>query len=313
MPPICITLGDPAGIGPEVTFKALHTLHSHPGIILFMHKQCQHHPDNHIKLSEFNGQIEPGEIKAVYVGKTLTPTTKPNDPVNAKIAHESLIEALNFCKKSKAALVTAPISKAGFQAAKIPFTGHTTLLKHYFNTPNASMAFHSNKLNVILSTIHIPLSHVEEALTQALIIETIKNAITFGQKLGIKKPRIGIAGLNPHASENGQFGSFENNTLIPVIRSLSFPDASVSGPISPDIIFKQALEKHWDIVVALYHDQGLIPVKLLAFDSAVNVTIGLPICRTSPDHGTAYDIAGKGIANHRAMASAIQYAITYGS
>lgn len=311
MPPICITLGDPAGIGPEVTFKAIKTTHSHPGIILFMHEQC--HPNNHSTLSEFNGHIAPGEIKKVHVGKSLTPTTHPNDPINAQIAHEALIEALNYCKINNSALVTAPISKAGFLAAKLPFTGHTTLLKDYFNAPNASMAFHSKDLNVILSTIHIPLSQVEASLTPALITETIKNAITFGQTLGIKKPRIAIAGLNPHASENGQFGSFENNTLTPIIQSLSFPNASISGPISPDIIFRQAYDKQWDIVVALYHDQGLIPVKLLAFDSAVNVTIGLPICRTSPDHGTAYDIAGKGIANPNAMASAIKYAITYGS
>ena len=141
------------------------------------------------------------------------------------------------------------------------------------------------------------------------IHNTITNAIHFAKQIGINSPKIGIAGLNPHASENGQFGTFETNILIPAINKYPPSNAQLIGPISPDVIFRQAHGGSYDIVIALYHDQGLIPLKLLAFDSAVNVTIGLPICRTSPDHGTAYDIAFKNCANPASMGSAIQYCI----
>ena len=310
MRPICITLGDPAGIGPEVTFKALKNIKSHPGIILFMHPAMN---SFNSEFSDFNGHISSGEIKVIHVAGHLTPSMLKDDATNATIAHEALQSAIKHCKKHKTSLVTAPISKAGFLAAKIPFTGHTTLLKKMFNCPDASMAFHSKKLNVVLCTIHLPLSKVEPTLTQSLINSSIKNAIQFGQSLGINQPRIAVAGLNPHASEHGQFGSFEKTTLIPLLNRSNYLDGTIHGPISPDIVFRQALENQFDVVVAMYHDQGLIPIKLLAFDSAVNVTIGLPICRTSPDHGTAYDIAGKGIANPSAMTAAIEYAIKYGS
>ena len=309
---INITLGDPAGIGPEVTFKALRSIKTHPGIVLFMHPKNEAYIDLHEEFPPYMGSIKAGEIKTVFVAESLKPNSEPNHPINAQIAYEALLSAIENCKQTSASLVTAPISKAGFLAANIPYTGHTTLLQSSFNTPNASMAFHSKDLNVILSTIHIPLMSVEKTLTTELLTSTIKNAIAFARTLGIKKPRIGVAGLNPHASENGQFGSFESSIITPLINSLSMPEASVSGPVSPDVIFRQAVEKQWDVVVALYHDQGLIPIKLLAFDSAVNVTVGLPICRTSPDHGTAYDIAGKNIANPTAMAAAIEYAIKYG-
>ena len=311
MPPICITTGDPAGIGPEVTFKALRKLQQHPGIIIFMHPQLLDAAKRGLSIQKYDGTVHKNEIKYMPIGQAHAIQQAPNDATNAQIAYEALTEAIKICKKSHAPLVTAPISKAGFLAANIPYTGHTTLLQDAFNSPNASMAFYSNDLKIILGTIHIPLSDVETALTPERLHTTIQNAQQFATNIGISNPKIAMAGLNPHASENGQFGSFENNTLIPIIHDYSDTNITLQGPISPDVVFRDAHEGKHDIVIALYHDQGLIPLKLLAFDSAVNVTIGLPICRTSPDHGTAYDIANKNIANPNAMLAAIQYAIKY--
>ena len=134
----------------------------------------------------------------------------------------------------------------------------------------------------------------------------------FAKNIQLEQVRIAIAGLNPHASENGQFGTFESSIMKPSLASVAPFNGTLTGPISPDAVFRQTMNGTYDIVIALYHDQGLIPLKMIAFDSAVNVTIGLPICRTSPDHGTAYDIAGKNIANPDAMIAAINYAIKYG-
>ena len=309
MPPICITIGDPAGIGPEVTFKAIKNLNNHPGILIFLHPSMLSDPTYNLSIQKYNGHIAENEVKYIPIGHGHEITNAPNDATNARIAYAALTSAIRVCKETPAPLLTAPISKAGFLAANIPYTGHTTLLKDAFNCPNASMAFYSKDLKIILGTIHIPLSNVESALTPEVMNITIQNAQTFAKELGISNPKIAIAGLNPHASEDGQFGTFESNTLKPIIHAFDQSRIRLNGPISPDVIFRQASEGLHDIVIALYHDQGLIPLKLLAFDSAVNVTIGLPICRTSPDHGTAYDIAKKNIANPNAMVAAIKYAI----
>ena len=199
MTAIAITLGDPAGIGPEVTTKALQQLPDHDGIILFGHKE---------QLSDiplFEGTIEPNTVYSHPIQTSHNPTNLKDNPDNARIAYESITSAINFCNTHSTNLVTAPISKAGFLAANIPYTGHTTLLKDFFNSPNASMAFYSEQLSVILATIHIPLMSVETALTSDTIKNTLANAKLFANQLGITNPKIGIAGLNPHASEHGQF------------------------------------------------------------------------------------------------------------
>ncbi len=312
MKPICITVGDIAGIGPEVTIKSLQKITAHPPIILFLHSSLLPMVEAQLSISPYNGDVSRNNIYYVIVGENHHPVMAPNHSENAKIAYDALIQALEICKNYNCALVTGPISKAGFLAAGIPFTGHTTLLKNYFKCPEASMAFYSKKLKVILATIHIPLSDVEKSLTQQQLLSTIKNAQLFAKNIQLEQVRIAIAGLNPHASENGQFGTFESSIMKPSLASVAPFNGTLTGPISPDAVFRQTMNGTYDIVIALYHDQGLIPLKMIAFDSAVNVTIGLPICRTSPDHGTAYDIAGKNIANPDAMIAAINYAIKYG-
>ena len=305
MNPIAITMGDPAGIGPEVTLSAINKLNSHPGIILFGH------PDQKPRcLENLSATVSENKITFIECGNNLSISSNHHNASNAKIAYECLLKALQYSQDNAiSGLVTAPISKEGFFKAGIKTTDHTSLLKQFFNQPNASMGFYSKHLKVILATIHIGLSSVEQSLTPSTIEAAINNALLMTTMIGIKNPRIGVAGLNPHAGENGQFGDFEIKTLQPIIDTFKSQNISISDPISPDIIFRKALDNEFDIVIAMYHDQGLIPLKMVAFDSAVNVTLGLPIIRTSPDHGTAYDIAGKGIANPNAMLEAIKYII----
>ena len=305
MNPIAITMGDPAGIGPEVTLSAINKLSEHPGIILFGH------PDQKpLALENLSADIGENKITFIECGNDFSISSNHHDESNAQIAYRCLLKALQYSQDNDiSGLVTAPISKEGFFKAGIKTTDHTSLLKQFFNRPNASMGFYSKPLKVILATIHIGLSSVEKSLTTTTIEAAINNALLMTKTIGIKNPKIGVAGLNPHAGENGQFGDFEIKTLQPVIDSFKSQKISISDPISPDIIFKKALDNEFDIVIAMYHDQGLIPLKMVAFDSAVNVTLGLPIIRTSPDHGTAYDIVGKGIAHPNAMLSAINYII----
>ncbi len=199
-------------------------------------------------------------------------------------------------------LVTAPISKTAWKMADIHYTGHTTALKALSNAETVSMAFYTPNLRTILTTIHISLMQVSKQLTKNRLNTTISHAQLFCQQLGITNPKIAVAGLNPHAGEGGLFGT-EEHTIKGVIDS---HDASITGPYPPDTLYYRAYQGEFDIVVSLYHDQGLIPIKLIGFHDAVNVTVGLPFIRTSPDHGTAFDIAGKEQANSSSMQAAIE-------
>lgn len=309
MPPLLISLGDPAGIGPEVVEKALQGMEWHDGCILVGHPDSLTQPVPH-----FNGTLIPNTVQLIPI-TDHDPVHRPNDPINARIAHNSIITALNTMSQyTITGLVTAPISKEGSMRAGLPHFDHTTLLQSYFQCPGAGMAFYSEPLKVMLASIHIPLSDVPDYLSTSIITQSIQNAIRFANQIGIDSPRIGISGLNPHAGENGTIGSFETRVLSPIIESLNHQlPATLIGPVSPDVVFRRAVVTgDMDVVVALYHDQGLIPIKLLAFDTAVNVTIGLPICRTSPDHGTAYDIAHKNQADPGAMVAAIRYIQQFG-
>ena len=171
------------------------------------------------------------------------------------------------------------------------------------------MAFHSKELNVVLATTHIPYLNVPNTLNEELISNTIDKAITLGHLLGCKKPRVAVAGLNPHAGERGVLGFEEMDIILPAIKKFSSKTATIYGPIPPDTVFWDARKKKYDVIVALYHDQGLIPVKTLAFDSAVNVSLGLPFIRTSPDHGTGFDIAYQDKASPSSMIEALNFCI----
>jgi len=211
-------------------------------------------------------------------------------------------------KREVDAIVTAPISKESLQMAGYPWPGHTELLAELTNTDRFAMMFVSDKLKVVLCTIHIPLKDVPKRVNSKRVFETILLAETGAKMLGMDKPRIAVAGLNPHAGESGIMGKEEMKSIVPAVRKAQSAGISVSGPYPPDVIFHKAYNGAFDIIVCMYHDQGLIPFKMLAFDTGVNVTVGLPIIRTSPDHGTAFDIAWKNMANPTSMLEAIRLA-----
>ncbi len=277
-PRIALTVGDPAGIGPEICAKALID----PRVL---------------------GVCEP----IIY----MAPGTQRFQPgvLSAEAGLASYDVLLRAVKDAQAgvvdAIATAPVNKEAFKLAGLHWAGHTDLLAHLTGATRVAMMFHSDVLRVVLATVHIALADVPKALTRETMAETIRLVARELPRFGIARPRIGVAGLNPHAGEHGLFGREEIDAIEPAIAECRAEGIDVTGPFPGDTIFVRATRGAVDVVIACYHDQGLIPVKLLAFGQAVNVTIGLPIIRTSVDHGTAFDIAGQGIADHGSMVAAV--------
>ena len=207
------------------------------------------------------------------------------------------------------AIVTAPISKESIHLAGSAYPGHTEMLRDLTGSENAVMMFDGGAFRVVLVTIHCALSEVPRMITRESVFSVIHIANTsMKRQFGLASPRIAVCGLNPHAGEAGAFGSEEIDSIIPAVEKAKNLGISVDGPLPADTLFYQANKGRWDVVVAMYHDQGLIPFKMLAFDKGVNVTLGLPIIRTSPDHGTAFDIAWQNKADPESMAEAIKLA-----
>ena len=280
MPRIVITLGDPAGIGPEVIDQALATLDLPP---------------------RFEIEIL-GDRSAGVLGKP--------DAKSAAAALAALDEAVRRLKNGSAdAVVTGPVSKEGLQSLGFPFPGQTEYFAAAFAVADYGMLLTGSTLCIGLATIHEPLAKVAALLTEQRIVRIGRLTADFLVQRGIRRPRIAVAGLNPHAGENGAFGDEEIRIIGPAIQQLNATgNAIFTGPAVPDAVFRDAAQGRFDAVLAMYHYQGLIPLKLLDFDTAVNVTLGLPKPRTSPDHGTAFSIAGKNLANPSSMAAAIRLA-----
>ncbi len=283
MKTIAITLGDVAGIGPEIVRKALQSgkLDSR-----FRYK---------ILLENLAPKVLPGKISKSAGQFVLT----------------SLEAGVIGCLQGDyTALVTAPVHKAGLKQIGFRFPGQTEWLAHRTHTKSFSMMLVSDLLRVALVTIHVPLKKVSSLLTPSSIYQTIHLTYQGLVRLGIRRPRIFVAALNPHGGVREEQGFEEKRIIVPAIdRAQRDFGKSISGPYSPDHVFWLALQGKADAVVCMYHDQGLIPLKTLAFDRGVNFTLGLPIIRTSPDHGTAYDIAGKNKANCQSMIEAINLAV----
>jgi 4-hydroxythreonine-4-phosphate dehydrogenase len=231
-----------------------------------------------------------------------------------RAAYDTIVRAVSDASDGVVdAVATAPINKEALRLAGLPWAGHTDLLAHLTGAAHVAMMFHSEPLRVVLATVHIPLAEVPQALTRESLEATID--LTAGElpRFGIPSPRLAVAGLNPHAGEHGLFGTEEQVTIGPAIEACRARGVDVAGPFPADTIFHRAARGAFDAVIACYHDQGLIPVKLLAFGQAVNVTLGLPIVRTSVDHGTAFDIAGRGIADAGSMIAAVRLAARLGA
>src|SRR5262249_38802400 len=224
----------------------------------------------------------------------------------ARSAYETIVRAVGDVQKKKIdAIATAPINKEAFALAGLPWRGHTDLLADLTETPRVAMMFYSEPLRVVLATVHEPLRNVPRLLTADLVDFTIDVASRELPRFGYAKPRLALAGLNPHGGEHGVIGREDDEVLRPAVDRARGRGIDITGPWPGDTVFGRASRGDFDAVIACYHDQGLIPVKLLAFGRAVNVTLGLPIIRTSVDHGTAFDIAGKGIADPESMIAAV--------
>ena len=283
-PRVGITVGDPAGIGPEIALKAA----AHADVLAV----CE---------PVLYGPTSAAELNGFAVGQ-----------VSAKAGQAACDAILSAVADAQAghigAMATAPINKEAFAAAGIPWRGHTELLAHLTGSSRFAMMFYADELRVVLATVHIALSEVPGALTPELLDATIALTAAELPRFGHPRPRLAVAGLNPHAGEHGVIGREEDEMMRPAIEACRARGIDVAGPFPADTIFLRAMKGEFDAVIACYHDQGLIPVKMAAFGRAVNVTLGLPIVRTSVDHGTAFDIAGQGIADPGSLIEAIKLA-----
>lgn len=283
-PRIAITVGDPAGIGPEIALAAAN----HPDVRAL----CE---------PAVYGPTSAGDLAPYPVGQISREA--------GQLAYDMIVRAADDALAGRVdAIATAPVNKEAFAAAGLPWKGHTDLLAYLTGAGRAVMMFHSDALRVALATVHIPLSEVPRALTQALLEDVIGLVAAELPRFGSPQPRIAVAGLNPHAGEHGVMGLEEDAVLRPAIEASRARAIDVRGPFSADTVFLRAMRGEFDLVVACYHDQGLIPVKMAAFGRAVNVTLGLPIIRTSVDHGTAFDIARTGAADPSSMVEAVKLA-----
>ncbi len=317
MEKVAITMGEPGGIGPEVALKAAAATRKIciPVLVgdaeVFKAVQRLLGIDDFLRVVKKPAEVAPDVIQVIDTGragdfKMGRPTA---DGASASVS--AIKSAVRLAKEGKVrAIVTAPISKEALKLAGYGWTGHTEMLAELTGTEDYTMMLIGGELRVILVTIHTSLKDVPSQITESAVIRTLKLAGRAASMLGIENPRIAVAGLNPHAGEAGMFGHEENDIIAPAIEKARGEGIMASGPYPPDTVYFRAARGEFDIVVSMYHDQGLIPLKLLAFESGVNVTVGLPIIRTSPDHGTAYEIAGKGQANPSSMIEAVRLALS---
>jgi 4-hydroxythreonine-4-phosphate dehydrogenase len=318
--PIVLSLGDPAGIGPEVVVKALAQDAAHRARVVVVGDACvlrdavaRYASHLYVKVIDVR-QSWQAETNAIALHDTGALTQLPSLSVVSaeagRAAYAAVVEAAQLCLAGHAAaMATAPLNKLALRAAGIDEPGHTEILARLAGTTRFAMLFAHDKLNVLLATIHLPLRQAIDALTTALVLEKIMLAQESGRWYGAATPRIAVAGLNPHAGESGLLGSEDDAIIAPAVAAAREAGANVSGPHAPDTVFMRAWAGEFDCVVAMYHDQGLIPVKLLGIDRAVNVTVGLPFLRASVDHGTAFDIAGKGVASAANMHHVLNFTL----
>jgi 4-hydroxythreonine-4-phosphate dehydrogenase len=322
-PLLAITLGDPAGIGPEIIVKALQQ----PQV----YEQCRPLVIGDRRMlaqaavwvgastlgieavqEPAQGAYTPGVITLLDLANADPAVIAPGQ-ISAAAGQAAVEYVFRACDLAMAgavdAIVTAPLNKEAMNLAGHHYAGHTELLAERTGAERVSMLLTGPKLRVVHVSTHVSLTEAIRRVTRQRVEEVIELAYTSCQALGIREPRIAVAGLNPHASEGGLFGDQEAREIIPAVANARARGRNVSDPLPPDTVFLRAVQGEFDIVVAMYHDQGHIPMKLLAFDSGVNVSIGLPIIRTSVDHGTAFDIAGTGKAREESMLAAIEVAV----
>ncbi|MEQ9454173.1 MAG: 4-hydroxythreonine-4-phosphate dehydrogenase PdxA [Phycisphaeraceae bacterium] len=327
-PVLGITMGDPAGIGPEVLVKALadHDIRRLARFVIFgMNEQLTYAADL-AELDPFWHRVHHDSPRTEYdlthpvvcVDDDRYSLLTPGDRGPSKLGGQASIRFLDDAIAAASrpidqggidAIVTAPISKTSWSLAGFArYPGHTEFLAHRTKSRRVVMMFDAPQLRVALATVHIPLMDLRNKLTIGAVYDPIDLGAAACRQLGIENPRVAVSGLNPHASEDGLFGDEESRLITPAIEMAKQHGINAEGPFPADTLFTPKKLNKYDLFVAMYHDQGLIPVKMLAFDTAVNITLGLPIIRTSVDHGTAFDIAGKNVADPGSMKAAIRLA-----
>lgn len=316
--PVAITMGDPSGIGPEIVAKAFAREARPPAIVLG-------DPAAIMRAARIVGGacavVEVSAVEAVdwqAAGTIPVLATSggtgemPFGRVDARsghAAHAAIVAAIDLALAGRLrAIVTAPINKEALKAAGIAHPGHTEILAERTGTSEFGMMLANEHLRVMLVSIHVPLAEAVRLVTTERVFRAIRLAAAGARAFGVARPRVAVAGLNPHAGENGLFGREDIEAIAPAVREAVSAGIDASGPWPPDTVFMQAREGRFDVVVAQYHDQGLIPVKYLGLDDGVNVTVGLPFVRTSVDHGTAFDIAGTGRASEASLVQALRVA-----
>lgn len=308
-PRLAITMGDPAGVGPEIVIRALAdervagscrpVVLGDRAVLDFVAGKLGLPPAPEETVRNLS-DLDPAKI---------TPGRAAEENGRAMIGY--IEEAVRLCLSGGAdAMVTGPITKEAARLAGFPYPGHTEFIAHLTGAGDYRMMLGGSDLKVVLVTIHVPLKEVPSLVTVESVYKTVRvTNDAFRRDFGMEDPRIAVCGLNPHAGEGGMFGSEEAEKIVPAIERARGEGMNVTGPLPADTVFYRAARKRdFDAVVAMYHDQGLGPLKLLHFEDGVNATLGLPIIRTSVDHGTAYDIAWKGVAGHESMVAAVEMA-----
>jgi 4-hydroxythreonine-4-phosphate dehydrogenase len=324
--PLAVTLGDPAGIGPELILRAWRSAKERGDLPAFAvigdakllamlaRRLALDVPVRGCAVQEA-AAIFPRALPVVDVGYAIAAEPGVPDAENAPAVIASIAQAVRLVRQGNCAgVVTSPIAKHILRESGFPYVGHTDFLgalaTELWGRPAMPvMLLWSCELAVVPVTVHIPLVEVPRRLTSDLIVETGRIvARDLAERFGVVSPRLAVAGLNPHAGENATLGTEEGSIIAPAIKRLREEGIAASGPYPADTLFHARARSSYDVVLAMYHDQALVPIKTIAFDEAVNVTLGLPFVRTSPDHGTAFDIAGKGVARPDSFIAALELA-----
>lgn len=315
-PIIAITMGDACGIGPEIVAKIFATKNERAVVF-----------GSHVVMSDIVERLglnviirriaSPDQAEFVFGTIELIETTNIVEPpplgkisaISGQAAFDTIVAAIAAAKANTVnGIVTAPINKEAIGIAGIRYPGHTEILADYSGAKHVAMMLANNDIHTVLVTVHTPLREAIKSADFNAQMSAIRWAHEGAKALGYEAPRVAVAGLNPHAGEGGLLGDEEIRIIKPAIEAARAQGINVTGPYPSDTVFMQARKGRFDVVVAQYHDQGLIPVKYLGLDKGVNITLGLPFVRTSPDHGTAFDIAGQGTAHHASMETALVYA-----
>ncbi len=324
---LAVTMGDPAGIGPDLALMSWHQRSRHrlPAFVLYGDLDLMSERARALGLDVPLAPIASLRDAAPAFARALPVWPVPISGAGAQGGDAAIVAAIELATAAvaagaAAALVTNPIAKKTLNLARLPYPGHTEYLAELAarhcggNRPRPVMMLVAEELKVVPTTVHIPLSAVPAALTRPLLLETVRiTAAALVRDFGIVEPRIAIAGLNPHAGEGGLIGREERDVIAPAVAELAAEGIDVSGPHSADTLFHAEARATYDAAIAMYHDQALIPLKTLAFDRGVNVTLGLPFVRTSPDHGTAYALAGTGKARPGSFIAALRLAAELGA